>query len=201
MATPTLIALFLCTICLRWQIAQEHPFITFWQSVFQSHRVTLFLSPAGTSDGQDVVAIPELKAAAPLLNLAGQFHTQLTITSTPPSSLSASDVLVSIHSAAEGAQDSSGGGSAAARASLPGHSALLTIVNGARRSIRIDGTDNAAIGSLIEMLCERNTFPMSLTDSLQDGTITQVVFPMAPHAEAVVSHEMLPAQDSMVRKP
>ena len=33
LAAPTVVALFLCVICLRWQIDQEHPFTTFWQSV------------------------------------------------------------------------------------------------------------------------------------------------------------------------
>lgn len=74
---------------------------------------------------------------------------------------------------------------------LAHHAALLTITNGAQRSIRIDGTDDAAIGSLIQMLCQRDTFPEELADSLQNGTVTQVVFPMTPHAEMMVFHEPL----------
>lgn len=29
LATPTIAALFLCTICIRWQLAQAHPFVAF----------------------------------------------------------------------------------------------------------------------------------------------------------------------------
>ena len=56
----------------------------------------------------------------------------------------------------------------------PGDSAaLLTISNGPSRTIRIDGTDDASISSLIRLLCERDTFPEGLADSLADDTITQ----------------------------
>jgi len=41
LALPSLVALFLCVICIRWQIAQEDPFVTFWQTVFQDHHALL----------------------------------------------------------------------------------------------------------------------------------------------------------------
>jgi hypothetical protein len=80
LAAPTVIALFLCVICLRWQIAQEHPFTTFWQHIFQGHDVRLYLPPAENSGSSQLVAIQEIQATAPLLNLAGQFHSQLNLT-------------------------------------------------------------------------------------------------------------------------
>jgi hypothetical protein len=69
---------------------------------------------------------------------------------------------------------------------------LLTIVNSAQRSIYIDGTDDAAIDSLIKSICEPNAFPDGLIDSFQQGTVTQIVFPLTPGAQAVVFHESLP---------
>jgi hypothetical protein len=50
LAMPTLIALFLCIICMRWQLAQEHPFTTFWQTVFQDHHATFYMPPAHADD-------------------------------------------------------------------------------------------------------------------------------------------------------
>ncbi|MBT9332337.1 hypothetical protein [Paracidobacterium acidisoli] len=221
LAMPTLAALFLCTICIRWQMTEEHPFTTFWQDVFQSHRVVLYLPPQEDRGGRVFVDMQELNAAAPLFNLAGQFHKQFTVVSVPDRTTSSGDVLLSLGSA-----DGDGSGSAVTsgafvpaaqtgnprfivkdtatgravvdrspsqdRLRLSGRIALLTIINGAWRSIRIDGTDEAAIGSAIRMLCERDAFPEAIVDSFQKGTITQVVIPMASQSEARVFHEPLP---------
>jgi hypothetical protein len=214
LAAPTLVALFLCTICLRWQVAQEHPFTNFWLHVFDGHRVTLYLPAGKTDHGEDFVAVRELKSADPLFDLAGQFHTRLTLTSSIATGASADDVLVSIgpigavssHSpdaaSADGnrlaIENTSDGRKILDRNSpdsylpLSGHAALLTISNGAQRSIQIDGTDDDAIESLVEMLCKRDAFPSSVADSFQDRAITQVVFPMSPHTPAMVFHEPLP---------
>jgi len=73
-----------------------------------------------------------------------------------------------------------------------GRAGLLTVVNGTQRSIYIDGTDNASIDSLIQSICEPSAFPDGLINSFQRGTVTQIVFPMAPGAQAVVFHESLP---------
>jgi hypothetical protein len=219
LAAPTLIALFLCAICLRWQIAQEHPFTTFWQSVFQDHSAMLYLPRSPAGQGQELVAMEELKAAAPLLNLAGQFHANFTLTDTIALSGSPSSVVVSI-GASPGEGDELRTGPAAANAPVPagenrliieatsqgrqildssspnrsvaGRAALLTIANGTPRSIRIEGTDDEAIRSLVRILCERDTFPEGLADGLQDGTVTQLVFPMSPHSEAMIFHEFPP---------
>jgi hypothetical protein len=75
---------------------------------------------------------------------------------------------------------------------IAGRAALLTISNGARREIQIDGTDDLAISALIKQLCERDTFPADLADSFQQGTMTQMVFPLAAKAEVRVFHEPLP---------
>jgi hypothetical protein len=219
LAAPTLVALFLCAICLRWQVAQEHPFTSFWQNVFRNHHVTLYLSPSKTDRGEDLVAMQELKAADPLFDLAGQFHTRFTLTSSLSASASSGDILVSIgpiadHTAGTSSnaieEAASVNGNRLAVVNTPtgrriydrdspdsflpasGHAALLTISNGAQRSIQIDGTDDDAIESLVEILCERDTFPAGLADSFQEGAITQVVFPLSPRAQAMLFHEPLP---------
>jgi hypothetical protein len=173
LAMPTLIALFLCTMCLRWQVAQEHPFTAFWETIFQDRHATLYISPAYSDRGQELIAAQQFSTVAPLLNLAGQFHTRFKLASATVPPTATGD---------HGSSDSR---------RLAGRAALLTIANGNRRSIRIDGTDNAALGSLIDMLCARDSFPELLSDSLQQGTVTQVVFLFTQHPDIVVFHEPL----------
>src|SRR5579871_2235628 len=206
LATPSIAALFLCTICIRWQLAQAHPFVTFWQSVLQDHNAILYVPPVQIG-GQQNVSMASMNEAAPLLNLAGQFHTHFTLAGHQTTLASPADIFVSIGSPTTGAplldkdrlvvEDTPTGREIIDRSvsgqhpALAEHAALLTIANGTQRSIRIDGTDDAAISSLIQALCERDTFPEELADSLQSGTITQMVFPTTPHAEPMVFHEQL----------
>jgi len=58
-----------------------------------------------------------------------------------------------------------------------------------------------AIYSLIKTMCEPNAFPDELIDSFQDGTVTQIVFPMQPSAQAVVFHESLPVTHTAMNGP
>jgi hypothetical protein len=205
LAAPSIVALFLCTICIRWQLAQAHPFVTFWQSVLQDHNAILYIPPVQVGGQQDV-SMASMNEAAPLLNLAGQFHARFTLTGNQTTPASPTDIFVSIGSATGTpmqdkdrlvVEDTPTGREIIDRSvsrqhpALTEHAALLTIANGTQRSIRIDGTDDAAIGSLVQALCERDTFPEELADSLQSGTITQIVFPTTPHAETMVFHEQL----------
>ena len=205
LAAPSIVALFLCTICIRWQLAQAHPFVTFWQSVLQDHNAILYIPPVQVGGQQDV-SMASMNEAAPLLNLAGQFHARFTLTGNQTTPASPTDIFVSIGSATGVpmqdkdrlvVEDTPTGREIIDRSvsgrhpALTEHGALLTIANGTRRSIRIDGTDDAAIGSLVQALCERDTFPEELADSLQSGTMTQMVFPTTPHAETMVFHEQL----------
>jgi hypothetical protein len=222
---PTLVALFLCTIFIRWQLAQEHPFVTFWQTVLQDHQAILHI-PAFPIDGRQAVSIANMGETAQLLNLAGQFHSSFTLTNAPALPQSPAEIIVSIGSAPSTEQEAHGEMGLAASSSqgrfamentpggkaiidrdgskphlLTGRAALLTIINGPERSIQIDGTDDAAIGSLIQTLCERGSFPDELADSLQSGTATQMVFPMTPHAETMFFHETLSATSAMTAQP
>jgi hypothetical protein len=216
-AFPTLVALFLCTICIRWQLTQEHPFTTFWQAALQDHHAILYLPPS--SGSVELISRDSLDGVAPLLNLAGQFHSQLILTRTPRVALSSNDILVTVgpDTAADRAsgvvpssqslaslhdpiaiEDTQQGRQivdfedSSAPKTIAGPAALLTISNGPEREMHIDGTDDRAIAALIRQLCERDTFPQDLTDSFQAGTVTQVVFPMSPKAEIRVLHEPLP---------
>lgn len=225
LALPSLVALFLCVICIRWQIAQEDPFVTFWQTVFQDHHALLYV-PTSTPDAQrELAPAGRIEDTAPLLNLAGQFHAGIALTHslTTPSNSEAILILIgpipaslkdfmsdsSAHeriSAAEGGRlvitDTPSGrqivdqNTDSSHANSYGRAGLLTIVNGAQRYIHIDGTDDASIESLIKSICEPNAFPDGLIDSFQQGTVTQIVFPVAPHAQAVVFHESLPVMQT-----
>jgi hypothetical protein len=207
LAMPTLVALFLCTICMRWQFGQEQPFVTFWQTVFQNQHAAIYLHPAQANGQGDLVSMETVEATAPLLNLAGQFHSQLSLAPEQSASDPAASTLISVGSAETASSfmpaDS---GWLAVRATpagrriidagnrnlhlqLPERAGLLTIFNGAQRSIVIDGTDEAATREVIETLCTQSTFPESVAEGLREGTITQIVFPADGHSEPMVFHE------------
>jgi hypothetical protein len=212
LAAPTVIALFLCVICIRWQIAQEHPFTTFWQHIFLGHDVRLYLPPAENSGSSQLVAMQEIQATAPLLNLAGQFHSQLNLTG--DTALSEGEILISIGAPSQNKSsrtttddlsppdasrltviDTVNGRRIFDRTASKiypargGSAALLTISNSPIRSIHIDGTDDASINSLVRLLCERDSFPEGLADGLADGTTSQMVFPMAPGSQPIIFRE------------
>ncbi len=225
LALPTVAALFLCVICIRWQLAQEHPFVTFWNTVFQEHQALLYVPVSRPGGEQDVVPADRLEDAAPFFNLAGRFHSRITLTRSFTPSSGTNDILILIGAipgspagspAPEGASligarlavDSTPSGRrivdrAAGNSAVGsyGRAALLTIANGDQHTIHIDGTDDGAIDSLIAAICESGSFPDGLTDSFQDGTVTQIVFPMAPGSQAIVFHESLPVTHTAMNGP
>ena len=221
LALPTLVALFLCIVCLRWQLSQEHPYVTFWNIVFQDHHALLYVPLSRPNDNQEVSPVERLEDTAPLFNLAGQFHARVILSRTLTPSLGANDILILIGAIPTSSNNSVTGAAALDRVSrveanrlfiesspsghrivdrsagkssvVPyGRAALLTIVNGVQHSIHIDGTDGDAIDSLINTMCDPNAFPEELIGSFQIGGVTQIVFPLAPHAEPLVFHESLP---------
>ncbi len=205
LATPTCIALFLCIMCLRWQIAQEHPFTTFWQSVFQSGHVVLYLPPAMPGAHQ-LVRMQEVEASAPLLNLAGQFRSQVALTEEPKDTDGATLIAVGESSANDSdaispsqgrlmLESTSSGRKIVDRRSLSsvpsiaGPAALLTIQTTPHLRITIDGTDSTSVQSLVRLLCERDSFPDALADNNQTEGTTQFVFPMSPKSDPIVFHD------------
>jgi hypothetical protein len=72
-----------------------------------------------------------------------------------------------------------------------GQGALLTIINGTQRLMYINGTDEGAIRSLVNRLCDESTFPGGLADSFQPGTMMQAVFPSGTYAKAIFDREPL----------
>ena len=230
LALPTLVALFLCVICIRWQLTREYPFVSFWNSVLQDHHALLYVPDSSSGGRQEVVPADTLEDIAPLFNLAGQFHSVIALTRALDLPTGANDILILIGTAPasshDGASvpvvsqdvssaenvrlviDTSPSGrkivdrdAANPRLNSFGRAALLTIANGTQRSIQIDGTDASAINSLIKTICVPEAFPAELIDSFQQGTVTQIVFPMQPHAQAVVFHESLPVTHSAMNGP
>jgi hypothetical protein len=228
LATPALVALFLCVIFLRSEFAQSHSFLLFWNHVLPDGEALLYLQPLHASgpvgnpaseavngpnrpDGpQDEMDLRALKFAAPLLDLAGQLHHRLTLVGTPAQAADGRLVYVGAAESPAGQPDSLSGlpdTTAAGLASrfvvratpagrrildrqLPQSNgtsgALLTIVNGPRLLIWIDGVDDDAIRMLVNRLCDQSTFPTVLADSFQPYTMTQAVFPASPHSEPAV---------------
>jgi hypothetical protein len=228
LALPTIVALFLCVICIRWQLTREHPFVTFWNTVFQDHHALLYVTPSSQGGQQQMVSTDRLEDTAPLFNLAGQFHAGIGLTSTFASPSGENDILILIgaapsHDAASASsapqemapvegdrlviEELPSGrrivdrGAGSSHINIFGRAALLTIANGSQRSIQIDGTDADAIDSLIKTICEPDAFPAELVDTFQQGTVTQIVFPMDPSAQAVVFHESLPEAQTAVNGP
>jgi hypothetical protein len=220
LALPTLVALFLCAVCMRWQLTQEHPYVTFWNSVFQDHHALLYMPLSQSGQRQDV-SVERLEDTAPLFNLAGQFHAGITLSRTLTLPIGENDILIQIGAISTLSNNSATGDTALNRVvhaegnrlvidNLPSgrqivdrsvgnsrvypyrRAALLTVTNGGQRSIHIDGTDAGAIDILINILCDPNAFPEELIGSFQDRTVTQIVFPIVPHAQPLVFHESLP---------
>ena len=201
LAIPTLVAIFLSILCMRWQLAQEQYFTSFWQEILRGDQALLYLAPSPAVSKPGMVAFQELNEAAPLLDLAGQFHRRFTIMS--PGSAAAQG-SIALHIGGDPHPDSE----LPARYSLinsqqgrvivdrrnssqplSSHAALLTIINGPQRSIYIDGTDDSAIRFLISRLCDAGTFPGALSDSFRLGTVTQAVFPIENHAKPLLDRE------------
>jgi len=165
-------------------------------------------------DPRDQKDLRALKFAAPLFDLAGQLHRRFTLVGTPAQAADGRLVYIGAAESSVGQPDSLSDlpanlpdGQAAASASrfivrdtptgrrildrqLP-HSngtsgALLTIVNGPRLIIWIDGVDDDAIRMLVNRLCDQSAFPTGLADSFQPYTITQAIFPASPHSEPAV---------------
>lgn len=201
LATPTLAALFLCIICIRWQIAQEHPFTTFWQGVFGDHHAVLYLPDSQNAEGQQAVGFQEVEAATALSNLAGEFHANLNLAQTESHTAMPGEVVLSVGSAATHGM----GQNLRSDDSLPSgvlapddRAAWLTVINGDQRKVHIGGTDPAAVRALVDQLCKRDTFPEGLEGSLQNGTTTELVMLMPPHAGINVYHKSLPPDPSSV---
>jgi hypothetical protein len=212
LALPTLVAIFLCVVCMRWQLWQEHSFTNFWREVLQGDQALLYLTPSPMDGKQGMVAIQELNEAAPLLDLQGQFHRKFTVVSEPgpASDSSRTSLYVGLNSTSDLQSGNFESIQAAERFQLVTeagnrivvdrrnltrtvihHAALLTIVNGRRRSIYIDGTDDKAIQSLVNRLCDESSFPGILADSFRSETITQAMFPTEMYAKGILDQQPL----------
>ena len=231
LATPTLVALFLCVIFLRAESAQSHSFLLFWNHVLPDGEALLYLQPPHASDpgkdpaggavngtqdqgSRDQMDLRALKFAAPLFDLAGQLHRRFKLVSTPAQAADGRLIYIGAAESPAGQPgllsglpaslpDSTAAGlvsrfiirdTPTGRRILDSESpqsngtggALLTIVNGPRLLIWIDGVDDDAIRMLVNRLCDQSAFPTGLADSFQPYTITQAVFPASPHGEPAV---------------
>jgi hypothetical protein len=222
LATPALVALFLCVIFLRSEFAQSHSFLIFWNHILPDGEAQLYLQPPHTSapalnlasesvnGPQEEMDLRALKFAAPLFDLAGQLHHRLTLVGTPAQAADGRLVYIGAAESPAGQPDSlsdlpdsTAAGLASrfvVRATPTGRrildrqspqsngtsGALLTIVNGPRLLIWIDGVDDDAIRMLVNRLCDQSTFPTALADSFEPYTITQAVFPASQHSEPAV---------------
>ena len=202
LAAPTLFAVFLCIVAMRWQLSQEQYFTDFWHTVLGSDQTQLCLPPSLTEGRQQLVAMQELNEVTPLLDLAGRFHRNFTVVS---GYTTAGEAITSVRIGFS-AGNYPAGIRYALRTTASGreivderdpssprymHAALLTIVNGGRRIISIDGTDDNAIRALIARLCDEGSFPGALRDSFTPQTVLQGVFPLGGHTKPVVIKQTL----------
>ncbi len=213
LAVPTLATIFLCIICMRWQLSQENLFTNFWHEIFQGDQAFLCLTPPQVLGKQDMVTVQNLNEVGPLLDLVAQFHRKFTVVSDPRQTLASNQmsVYVGLDSGSELQSLGLGMLNSAERFHIIGntgrrtvvdsrswtqagfhHAALLTIVNGSRRSIYIDGTDDEAVRSLVNRLCNQTSFPAALAESFRPGTITQAVFPIETYAKGIFDQQPIP---------
>jgi hypothetical protein len=212
LAVPAVVAIFLCIICMRWQLSQEDLFTNFWKEIFQGDYAFLYLAPSHVDGKQGMVAIQELNEATPLLDLIGQFHRKFTVISDLKAASVSNQISVYVglnytgeirsfnageveqerrfHLVGEGGDRVVVDGRNPARSAIH-DAALLTIVNGRERSMYIDGTDDKAIRSLVNRLCDQTSFPAALADSVHSDTITQAVFPVETYAKGILDQQPL----------
>ena len=211
LAMPTLCALFLCVIFLRWQIAQEQPFNAFWQGVFQSGHVSLYFPTTADAGTQPLLRLQQVQMSSLLLNLAGQFHSKIAVVDKPQ--ISDGGLLIIVHGPPQHHQDSSAtsteGNSSVGQLAVEDtpdgtrivqrndprispvgseSAALLTLARAPYRRIEIEGTDNNAIQNAVRLMCERDVFPEILADNNQADGITQVVLPTVPEDRPLLFH-------------
>jgi len=209
LATPTLCALFLCVIFLRWQIAQEHPYNAFWQGAFRNGKVSLYLPPAEDPTSQPLLRLQQVQMSSPLFSLAGQFHSQIAFVEKPQSvdgdllivvkeppphhqgnpSTSAESGLTAGELAVEDTPQGAkiiDRGNPRVRPTVSESAALLTVESTPDRRIEIEGTDNAAIQNAVRLISDRDSFPEILADNIRADGITQVILPMAAEEHPVL---------------
>lgn len=200
LATPTLCALFLCVIFLRWQVAQEHPYKAFWQGVFRDGHVSLYLPSAEVPESQPLLRLQQVQMSSPLFDLAGQFHSRVALVEKPQSTNG--DLLIIVNGPPP---HDPGSASTYARAGLIAgqlsvedtpdgakivdrsnprdrptvseSAALLTVENTPQRRIEIEGTDDAAIQNAVHLISDRDSFPEILADKGRADGTTQVILP------------------------
>ena len=161
-----------------------------------------------------MVGKQEVEASVPILNLAGQFRSEVALAESSEGVADKTLIAVGDLPADDGAELDHANEklalvntSSGRRIVDPRHPAnplvgaaaagLLTIENTPNRRITIDGTDSLSIQRLVRLLCDRDTFPDVIADDDQSDGTTQIVFPMTPGGQPIVFRDAARASSGL----
>jgi hypothetical protein len=195
LAGPTVLALFICAIAIRYQLLGATPFHLFWDKLLkEKSRLTVVVD--GSERLVDSAEIGQIQVGLPLLMLAQAFQVQPSIRSAgenghaEPGALlvrlsNRLPVEIEPYQRVRFVIQTSSGGPQIVDRQTPAHTwihaALITVLPDAASVISIGATDMDALSSGIRVLTDRTAFPHILSSSLKTGEVTQALFDEQGH--------------------
>lgn len=160
MMIPTLVALFLCIITLRWQASYGSPYLDFWEVILSNRTGIAVVLDADPSD-PDAVTTSDLEMIRPLLETATRFH-ETTVIASSRAGENYQGALLAIHVThrllASGDQSS----------------ALITVVPGDRPQLWVASRNTVALRSAIRSISGGGDFPRVLQAAVRRKTPTHI---------------------------
>ena len=166
---PTLIALFLCAISLRWQMSSGSPYLDFWNTLLQGRpSITVILDSDRANPG--AVQINDLHTIEPLLSLADSFHVPAQVQSSANIEHETSNSVRIYITHANPNQNISAGNNTA----IQPHVARIDVVPGLTPVIWIHGGDTNALVLAVHALTDRDEFPQTIASALRRSTTSRI---------------------------
>jgi hypothetical protein len=191
LAAPTVLALFVCAISIRYQLLGTTPFQMFWSSILKG-KSQLAVVVNGKPGPEPSASLDEIQAAIPLLGLAQAFQVQPSIQNADEAEKGAHDKVVVRMSNQVSSQFES---DPRVRLTVRNDEGKLQIVDklhpehrwshavlislqsdDGMPTIWIAATDKRALRSGTQLLTDRSTFPQVLLKATANSGVTQAVF-------------------------
>jgi hypothetical protein len=191
LAAPTILALFVCAISIRYQLLGTAPFHMFWSGLLKgkSH-LTVVVERSGNLDNS--ANLDQVQASVPLLNLAQAFQVQPVIRNSLEAGIAEHDtVLIRLSNQFSPQLEANPHIRFVIRMGQSGlqivdkqapthrwtHAALITVLpDDATPAISLGATDLEALHSGTRLLTDRSAFPQVLLNSLRTAETTQALF-------------------------
>jgi len=162
MMIPTLVALFLCIITLRFQASYGSPYLDFWEVILSNRTGIAVVLDADPSD-PDAVTTSDLEMIRPILETATRFHETTVIASARADRMN-QGALLAIH---------------VTHRLLPGgdrSSAFITVVPGEQPQLWVASENSDALKSAIHSISDGGVFPKVLEAAVRRKTPTHIRF-------------------------